>query len=203
MSNLPVGESRTLETERFDTVFAYSRVEVGACDDGFCDGFVEITVWTWCSIGCCRQIYEDGSLLTDEGLRFCWYFEPTLYHSHLEFQNWGRDTAQFPSRINLFTLLKRGWTKHSFLLVEKEMDPIKINSTYTKNCIDPIKVIISTNRSDGSTNKEKIPKFLSVSSPRFEWQNVYSGYGRACFLVEFSFLWYVRKALSEELKWLV
>ena len=55
----------------------------------------------------------------------------------------------------MFTLFKRGLTKPSFLLVEKEVGPIKINSTYTKKCIDPIKVILSTNRSDDSTNKKE------------------------------------------------
>ena len=35
------------------------------------------------------------------------------------------------------------------------MGPIKINSTYTKKCIDPIKVILFTNKSDDSTNKKE------------------------------------------------
>ena len=35
------------------------------------------------------------------------------------------------------------------------MGPIKINSTYTKKCIDSIKVILSTNKSDDSTNKKE------------------------------------------------
>ena len=59
------------------------------------------------------------------------------------------------TKTNLFTLFKRGWTKPSFLLVEKEVSPMKINSTYTKKCIDSIKVIISTNRSNDSTNKKE------------------------------------------------
>ena len=56
---------------------------------------------------------------------------------------------------NLSTLLKGGLTKPSFLLVEKEVGPIKINSTYTKKCIDPIKVILFTNKNDDSTNKNE------------------------------------------------
>ena len=77
-----------------------------------------------------------------------------------------RDLSNYPiifyQRKNLFTFLKRGWTKPSFLLVEKEVGPININSTYTKKCIDPIKVIISTNRSDDSTNKKEgfVPPLL-------------------------------------------
>ena len=45
--------------------------------------------------------------------------------------------------------------KTSFLLVKKEVGSIKINSTYTKKCIDPIKIILSTNKNDDSTNKKK------------------------------------------------
>ena len=39
--------------------------------------------------------------------------------------------------------------------MEKEVGPIKINFIYTKKYIDPIKVILSTNRSDDSTNKKE------------------------------------------------
>ena len=57
--------------------------------------------------------------------------------------------------VNLSTLLRGGLIKPSFLLVEKEVGLIKINFTYIKKCIDPIKVILSTNRSDDSTNKKE------------------------------------------------